>query len=92
MSLKSRTLFLILAMAFLTTSCAGQRFSYSYQPGFSPSAYNSISADNEELDKEFKIKDFDKETIDDKIGYILLGIIGVAVTAAAIAIPFLLFK
>lgn len=46
--------------------------------------------ESEQIDREFKIKDFDKEHYNDKIGYVILGIAGAALTAAAIAVPIVL--
>ena len=43
-------------------------------------------------DREFKIKDFDKDTYNDKIGYVILGIAGAAITVAGIIIPLMLLN
>lgn len=57
-----------------------------------PTSRLAATAPDPESDKEFEIKDFEKESVDTKIGYVLLGLLGAAVTAAAISVPLMLWR
>lgn len=78
-------------------ACSGKFPAYT---GQFPGSFVQTAADDNETptskyekhDREFKIKDFDKETITDKSGYIILGLAGAAITVAAILLPFVLLK
>lgn len=90
-----KILILVFIVQLLFASCAGQKFSYNPFPQrmHAPSTYNSTSTEEAEtIDKEFEIKDYDKEGFNEKSGYVLLGIIGVAATLAAIVIPIVLLN
>lgn len=82
-------------MTIQLAACSGN---FPVYTSHSPvSLVQSASNDNptskyEQHDREFKIKDFDKESLTDKSGYIILGLAGAAITAAAIVLPFVLFK
>lgn len=87
--------FLILFILLQLVSCSGNFPAYSSQfpsAHFSSTAAETPTSTYQKHDREFEIKDFDKESITDKSGYIILGLAGAALTAAAIVLPFVIFK
>ena len=82
------------SLAMVLSSCANRApLVSSYQPVRVPSSLTSDQGENiPESDREFKVKDFDKEDYNDKIGYVILGLAGVALTVAGIVIPLMYLK
>ncbi len=81
----SKIIFLISLLIY--TGCAGNL----PQAGFSGSAMQRMDTDQ---DKEFQIPDVTEEkvSLQEKSGYVLLGIGAAALTVAAVVIPIVLLK
>lgn len=93
MTLCYKILIPLLIISLLALSCSGRSL-VLYQPQHQyKSSFNTNNPpSNKEIDKEFKIKQFNKETINDKIGYVVLGLVIAGVTASAIALPLILLN
>lgn len=87
-------IFLIL-FCISNINCGGKAPAFSSFQMPMPHSLNTMDSNttkHENIDREFQIKDFDKETVNDKAGYVLIGLLGVALTATAIALPLVLLN
>ncbi|MBF0106776.1 MAG: hypothetical protein HQM16_15805 [Deltaproteobacteria bacterium] len=83
----------LLIVLLISSACAGTpKFTFTDHPQHSFFSSQSSLDKNTRLDKEFKIRDFDKEGLNDKIGYVILGLAVAGITAGLVALPIILAR
>lgn len=88
------TISLYLCVSLMFSACAGHHFTYNALPSqnYAPSFHNAAKSDSDP-DRDFQLpEDSTLDKINDKTGFVILGIVIAAASVAAIAIPIYMLK